>query len=57
MQSITKEYSILFNAITSVEDSLMQLRNELIAAQQLSEDIYLSEAEDESTEFFREEEC
>lgn len=39
---ITKEYLVLFNAITDIERELESLRTKLIAAQQLAEDLYIS---------------
>ncbi len=39
---ITKEYLVLFNAITDIEIALESLRIKLIAAQQLSEELYIS---------------
>lgn len=42
MKPIPKEYLTLFNAITRAEDSLEQLRAELIAAQQQAEELFLS---------------
>lgn len=43
MQTITKEYLLLFNAITTATQALQQLQQQLITAQQLAEDIYLQE--------------
>ena len=37
MQSLTKEYLLLFNAITDAETLLARLRADLIAAQQQAE--------------------
>jgi len=45
MQSITKEYLLLFNAITNAEESLSQLRSRLIEAQRQAEELFL-EADD-----------
>ena len=42
MQNLSKEYVLLFNAITNVEQSLMDLRDQLIAVQREAEDLYLS---------------
>ena len=42
MKSISKEYLLLFNAISDAEETLNQLRKTLIAAQQQAEDLYLS---------------
>lgn len=41
MKPISKEYLTLFNAITRAEESLNQLRAELIAAQQQAEELFL----------------
>ena len=43
MQNIQKEYSILFNAITDTEAELLRLHIKLIEAQQMAEEIYISE--------------
>lgn len=47
--SITKEYSILFNAISDTEQALESLRLKLIAAQKLAEEVYLSSDDDDNT--------
>lgn len=44
MNPITKEYLLLFNALTDAEDSLQQLRARLMAVQQQAEDLFLDEA-------------
>lgn len=41
--SITKEYLLLFNAIADAEQALESLRLKLISAQQLAEEMYISE--------------
>lgn len=41
MELIPKEYLVLFNAITAAEESLQKLRQELIRAQQISEELYI----------------
>lgn len=47
--SITKEYLVLFHAISDAEQALESLRLKLITAQQLAEELYISEnMEDES---------
>jgi len=43
MNTISKEYLLLFNAITDAEETLNQLRSRLIAAQQRSEELFLEE--------------
>jgi hypothetical protein len=42
MLNLTKEYLLLFNTITDVEDSLQKLRETLIAAQQQAEELVLA---------------
>lgn len=42
---ISKEYLLLFNAITDAEETLTQLREELVAAQRQAEDLFLGERE------------
>jgi hypothetical protein len=42
MQSLSKEYLVLFNALTDAENTLLNLRASLINAQRLAEDIYIS---------------
>ena len=46
MNTISKEYLLLFNAITDAEETLQALRAQLIAAQQQAEDAFLEEAEE-----------
>nr|WP_325298138.1 hypothetical protein [uncultured Dysosmobacter sp.] len=43
MKPIPKEYLVLFNAITQAEETLSQLRADLIAAQQRAEELFLDE--------------
>lgn len=43
MKPIPKEYLTLFNAMTQAEESLNQLRADLIAAQQRAEELFLDE--------------
>ena len=50
MQSLTKEYLLLFNAITDAETLLARLRADLIAAQQQAEALFLEGGEDVSQE-------
>ncbi len=45
MQEISQEYIILFNAITEAERELRRLREQLVLAQQLAEESYLSRPE------------
>lgn len=48
MKSLSKEYLVLFNAITELEESLAQLRERLIDVQREAEDLYLEEGESAS---------
>ncbi|MBD5147443.1 MAG: hypothetical protein HDT19_01390 [Oscillibacter sp.] len=41
MQTISREYLLLFNAITDAEESLYQLRARLIEAQRQAEELFL----------------
>lgn len=43
METISKEYLTLFRAITEAEEALRQVREKLIAAQQLAEEFYINE--------------
>ena len=45
MNPISKEYLLLFNAITSAEETLSQLRESLIEAQRQAEEMFLEEHE------------
>ena len=51
MQSLTKEYLLLFNAITDAETLLARLRADLIATQQQAEALFLEDGEDVSQEY------
>ena len=42
MQTITKEYTLLFNALTDTEEALRQLRQRLISIQQQAEELFLA---------------
>ena len=42
MDTIRKEYTLLFNAITDAETALEQLRQQLMAAQQQAEELFLA---------------
>ena len=44
MNSISKEYLLLFNAITSAEETLCHLREDLINAQRQAEELYLEQS-------------
>lgn len=41
MSDITQEYLVLFNAVTEAEQTLAQLRQRLMEAQQLAEELYI----------------
>ena len=43
MKPISKEYLLLFNALTDAETTLQRLREELVAAQQRAESLFLEE--------------
>lgn len=44
MTPISKEYLLLFNAVTDTEKSLAQLREFLLEAQRQAEELFLEEA-------------
>jgi len=46
MQNISKEYLLLFNTLTELEQSLMELRDRIVFAQQEAEEYYLQHTED-----------
>lgn len=46
MQNISKEYLVLFNAITDAEETLQHLRTDLMAAQQEAEALYITGGEE-----------
>ena len=45
MSNITQEYLVLVRAATEAEQALEELRNRMIEAQQLAEEIYISRDE------------
>ena len=45
MSNITQEYLVLFRAVTEAEQALETLRDRMIEAQQLAEEIYISRDE------------
>ena len=47
MQKVSREYLLLFNAITDAEETLDRLRAELMEAQRRAEELFL-EAEQEA---------
>lgn len=42
MQKVSKEYLLLFNAITDAEESLCRLRASLMEAQRKAEELYIA---------------
>ena len=42
MQKVSKEYLLLFNAITDAEESLCRLRASLMDVQRKAEELYIS---------------
>lgn len=47
MTAISKEYLLLFNAVTDTERTLSQLREALLEAQRQAEELYLEESGEE----------
>ena len=43
MEPITKEYLLLFNAITDAEETLRQLRERLMFVQRQAKELYMQE--------------
>lgn len=50
MKPISKEYLLLFNALTDAETTLQRLRTELMAAQQQAEALFLEEEQEAARE-------
>lgn len=48
MYEITEEYLLLFNAVTDAEDTLLRLREDLIAVQRRAEELYIEKGEKKS---------
>lgn len=46
METISKEYLLLFNTISDAENTLRQLQEQLIAAQRQAEELFLNTSED-----------
>lgn len=46
MNEISKEYLLLFNTITDIQESLRILQDRLIQAQQQAESLFLERTED-----------
>ena len=47
MKPISREYLLMFNAITDAEETLRQLRERLMFVQRQAEELYLQDGEDE----------
>ena len=48
MQKITKEYTLLFNALTDAEEALRQLSEQLVSIQQQAEELFLERSDNEA---------
>ena len=48
MQNITKEYTLLFNALTDAEEALRQLSEQLISIQQQAVELFLERSDNEA---------
>lgn len=46
MEKISKEYALLFNAITDAEATLRQLRERLLLVQCQAEELYMEDGEE-----------
>ena len=46
MNEISKEYLLLFNTITELEEALQELTRRLVAAQQQAEELFLTGADE-----------
>ena len=53
MKSISKEYLLMFNAITDAEETLRQLRETLMFVQRQAEELYLQQDEEETQQRVR----
>ena len=47
MQNLSKDYLVLFNAVTDAEEVLRRLRAELMEAQRLAEELFMEQPEAE----------
>lgn len=47
MQKLSREYLVLFNAVTDAEEVLRRLRAELMEAQRLAEELFMEQPEAE----------
>ena len=45
MKTISKEYLLLFNALTDAEESLRKLREQLMEIQRQAEELFLEETD------------
>ena len=50
MDTLTKEYALLFNAITDAEEVLQRLREELISVQRQAEELFLGRSPKEESQ-------
>jgi len=50
MKSISKEYLLLFNALTDAEETLRGLREQLMFVQRKAEELYLQDEEEDCRE-------
>ena len=48
MEHLSKEYLLLFNALTDAEQTLRELRERVVSAQQAAEELYISRGEAEA---------
>ncbi len=46
MNDISKEYLLLFNAITDIEENLQSLLNQLVTVQQQAENLFLENTDE-----------
>ncbi len=46
--TLTKEYLLLFNALTDTEETLRRLREDLIAVQRQAEELFMADAPQDS---------
>ena len=53
MDKLSKEYILLFNEITEAIESLDQIRERLIQAQQKTEELFICKDEETSKRLFR----
>lgn len=47
MYQVSKEYLTLFNAMTDIDKALCELHRKIVFAQELAEEIYVSESDTE----------